>query len=96
MPQLDPTSFPSQLFWLAVCFGTMLLVLSVFVLPRITRTLTARQGQIEGDLQAAEKLRADAEAALAAYDAALQPPLHSPQTQQALAAACFAKATYVS
>ena len=72
MPQLDPTSFPSQLFWLAVCFGTMLLVLSVFVLPRITRTLTARQGQIEVDLQAAEKLRADAEAALAAYDAALQ------------------------
>ena len=72
MPQLDPTSFPSQLFWLAVCFGTMLLVLSVFVLPRITRTLTARQGQIEGDLQAAEKLRADAEVALAAYDAALQ------------------------
>ena len=72
MPQLDPASFPSQLFWLAVCFGTMLLVLSVFVLPRITRTLTTRQGQIDGDLQAAEKLRADAEAALAAYDAALQ------------------------
>ena len=72
MPQLDPASFSSQLFWLAVCFGTMLLVLSVFVLPRITRTLTARQGQIDGDLEAAEKLRADAEAALAAYDAALQ------------------------
>jgi len=72
MPQLDPASFPSQLFWLAVCFGTMLLVLSVFVLPRITRTLTTRQGRIDGDLQAAENLRADAEAALAAYDAALQ------------------------
>ena len=72
MPQLDPASFPSQLFWLAVCFGTMLLVLSVFVLPRITRTLTARQGQIDGDLEAAGKLRVDAEAALAAYDAALQ------------------------
>ena len=72
MPQLDPASFPSQLFWLVVCFGTMLLVLSVFVLPRITRTLTARQGQIDGDLEAAGKLRVDAEAALAAYDAALQ------------------------
>ena len=72
MPQLDPASFPSQLFWLAVCFGTMLLVLSVFVLPRITRTLTTRQGRIDADLQAAENLRADAEAALAAYDAALQ------------------------
>ena len=72
MPQLDPASFPSQLFWLAVCFGTMLPFLSVFVLPRITRTLTTRQGRIDGDLEAAEKLRADAEAALAAYDAALQ------------------------
>ena len=72
MPQLDPASFPSQLFWLAVCFGTMLLVLSAVVLPRITRTLTTRQGQIDEDLEAAEKLRADAEAALAAYDAALQ------------------------
>ena len=72
MPQLNPASFPSQLFWLAVCFGSLLLVLSVFVLPRITRTLTARQGQIDGDLEAAGKLRVDAEAALAAYDAALQ------------------------
>ena len=72
MPQLDPASFPSQLFWLAVCFGTMLLVLSVLVLPRITRTLATRQGHIDADLEAAESLRADAQAALAAYDAALQ------------------------
>ena len=72
MPQLDPASFPSQLFWLAVCFGTMLLVLSVLVLPRITRTLAPRQGHIDADLEAAESLRADAQAALAAYDAALQ------------------------
>jgi len=72
MPQLDPASFPSQLFWLAVCFGAMLLVLSVFVLPRIARTLAARQGQIDGDLETAEKLRAGAEADLAAYEAALQ------------------------
>ena len=72
MPQLDPASFPSQLFWLAVCFGAMLLIFSVFVLPRITHTLKTRQGQIDGDLEAAEKLRADAEAALAAYDTSLQ------------------------
>ena len=71
MPQLDPASFPSQLFWLAVCFGTMLLVLSVLVLPRITRTLAIRQSHIDADLEAAESLRADAQAALAAYDAAL-------------------------
>ena len=81
MPQLDPASFPSQLFWLTVCFGTMLLVLSAFVLPRITRTLTTRQGRIDGDLQAAENLRADAEAALAAYDAAL--PFEAPDSDAA-------------
>ena len=72
MPQLDPASFPSQLFWLAVCFGGLFLVLSVLVLPRITRTLATRKGQIDGDLAAAEKLRADAATALAAYDEALQ------------------------
>ena len=72
MPQLDPASFPSQLFWLAVCFGTMLLVLAVLVLPRITRTLATRQGQIDADLEAAESLRADAQAALADYDEALR------------------------
>ncbi len=72
MPQLDPASFPSQLFWLTVCFGTMLLVLSVLVLPRITRTLATRQGQIDADLEAAESLRADAQAALADYDEALR------------------------
>lgn len=72
MPQLDPASFPSQLFWLAACFGGLFLVLSVLVLPRITRTLATRKGQIDGDLAAAEKLRADAATALAAYDEALQ------------------------
>ena len=56
MPQLDPASFPSQLFWLAVCFGTMLLVLSVFVLPRITRTLTTRQGRIDGGFASRRKI----------------------------------------
>ena len=54
MPQLDPASFPSQLFWLVVCFGTMLLVLSVFVLPRfirsdINRLTIQHSGAVESD-----------------------------------------------
>ena len=62
----------------------MLLVLSVLILPRITRTLATRQGHIDADLEAAESLRADAQAALAAYDAALQQARNN-----ALALACL-------
>ncbi|MBT5157325.1 MAG: F0F1 ATP synthase subunit B' [Rhodobiaceae bacterium] len=71
MPQLDPSSFGSQLFWLAICFVTLYAVMAVVVLPRITKTLAARADQMEGDLAQAEALRDKAEAALAAYEEAL-------------------------
>tara|TARA_B100000963_G_scaffold194764_1_gene169434 strand:+ start:283 stop:768 length:486 start_codon:yes stop_codon:yes gene_type:complete len=71
MPQLDPSTFGSQLFWLLVCFGALYLVLSFIVIPRISNTLTARAETLEGDLAEAEKLRRQAETALKAYEDAL-------------------------
>ncbi len=71
MPQLDPSSFGSQLFWLFVCFGTLFFLMACVALPRIGRTLSNRQAQLDDDLAAAENLRAEAEAALAAYEKAL-------------------------
>jgi F-type H+-transporting ATPase subunit b len=71
MPQLDPSSFGSQLFWLAVTFVTLYVVLSVLVLPRITSTLARRSDQLDGDLAEAESLRAQAQAALEAYEESL-------------------------
>ncbi|MBL6761228.1 MAG: F0F1 ATP synthase subunit B' [PS1 clade bacterium] len=71
MPQLDPSTFGSQLFWLLVCFGALYLVLSFIVIPRISRTLETRAETMESDLAEAEKLRGQAEAALAAYEEAL-------------------------
>ena len=71
MPQLDPSTFGSQLFWLLVCFGALYLVLSFIVIPRISNTLTARAETLEGDLAEAEKLRGQAETALKAYEDAL-------------------------
>lgn len=71
MPQLDPSTFGSQLFWLAICFVTLYLVMAVIVLPRISGTMAARSGQLEGDLAQAEALRDKAQAALAAYEEAL-------------------------
>jgi len=71
MPQLDPSTFGSQLFWLLVCFGALYLVLSFIVIPRISNTLAARAETLEGDLAEAEKLRGQAETALKAYEDAL-------------------------
>ena len=71
MPQLDPSTFGSQLFWLAVSFVTLYVVLSVLVLPRIGATMAKRSDQLDGDLSEAEALRAKAEAALEAYEEAL-------------------------
>jgi F-type H+-transporting ATPase subunit b len=71
MPQLDPSTFGSQLFWLAVSFVTLYVLLSVLVLPRIGATMAKRSEQLDGDLAEAEALRAKAEAALEAYEEAL-------------------------
>ena len=71
MPQLDPSTFGSKLFWLLVCFGALYLVLSFIVIPRISNTLAARAETLEGNLAEAEKLRGQAETALKAYEDAL-------------------------
>lgn len=61
MPQLDPTFFTSQLFWLAVAFGLLYLFLWRFGLPRVTGVLQHRRDRIAGDLEKAEKMKKEAE-----------------------------------
>lgn len=70
-PPFKTETFPSQLFWLAITFTFLFLVLWRVTGPRIQGVIAARRGQIEGDLGKAEKHRQDAEAALHAYEAAL-------------------------
>jgi F-type H+-transporting ATPase subunit b len=68
MPQFDPTTFPTQLFWLVVTFVALYVLMVYVALPRVTEVLDARRERVDHDLEAAEKLRAEAEAALAAYE----------------------------
>ena len=35
MPQLDTSTFTSQLFWLVVCFFSMMFIMSKFIIPKI-------------------------------------------------------------
>ena len=71
MPQLEVSTFASQIFWLIICFGTLYYLLSRKALPRVAEILEARQDRIAADLDEAQRLRVEAEAALAEYEEAV-------------------------
>lgn len=71
MPQLDPSSFPTQLFWLTVSFVVLYVLMARFLLPRIQEVLESRQSRIAEDLQQSEKMKLQAEEARSAYEKAL-------------------------
>ncbi|MFO1242546.1 MAG: hypothetical protein U1E36_05015 [Rickettsiales bacterium] len=68
MPQLDPSSFASQLFWLTVTFITLYLIISRSALPRIHDVLEKRRQRIQFDLSQAEEMTEQAEAARIAFE----------------------------
>ena len=72
MPQIDQIAsiYASQLFWLVLVFG-LILIGSYAMLPKIQGTVEQRDARISGDLAAAEKARADADAAEEAYQVRL-------------------------
>ena len=63
MPQIEqlPYIFFSQLFWLAVVFGTIFFVIGRGMLPKIQSTIDAREKTIAADLERAHAARAEAE-----------------------------------
>ncbi|MBL4722035.1 MAG: F0F1 ATP synthase subunit B' [Alphaproteobacteria bacterium] len=68
MPQLDPSVFSSQLFWLALTFIPLYLILWKAALPRVTSVREARRARIDADLEKAAAIKSEAEAALADYE----------------------------
>lgn len=71
MPQLDPSLFATQLFWLFVTFMVLFLIAWKVALPRIADVLNARQNRIDSDLERAQTLKSEAEDVLSAYEKAL-------------------------
>lgn len=70
-PPFDSSTFASQLFWLALTFGVFYWLLSTRILPRITKILDARSDRIARDLEEAQRLKGETDAALAAYEQSL-------------------------
>lgn len=71
MPQLDATSFPSQLFWLMVSFVLLYVVLARFLLPRVQAVMAARAHTMESDIAQAEHLQSEAARASEQYEKGL-------------------------
>lgn len=71
LPQLNPANFAPQLFWLAVSFVILYLILSRSTLPRIGEVLEERRDRVQRDLDAAERFKGETDSALAAYEKAL-------------------------
>jgi F-type H+-transporting ATPase subunit b len=57
--------------WLVIAFGLLYLLMSRIALPRIAGILDDRAAKIGADLTAAQKARADSDAALAGYETSL-------------------------
>lgn len=70
-PPFKTETFPSQLFWLALTFCFLFVVLWRVAGPRINAAITGRRNTINTAIDGAAKARADAEAAQAAYEDAL-------------------------
>ncbi len=61
MPQLDSTSFISQLFWLAFFFSIICVFSAKYTLPHLAKILRDRWGMTEGTRQIALKLQREAD-----------------------------------
>ena len=61
MPQLDTKFWFSQFFWLTITFSILFVLLSKFILPKISTNLEARKSQILENVNAAEKQRQESE-----------------------------------
>lgn len=68
MPQLDPTWFASELFWLVICFSVLYLLLSRLILPPLQGVITLRKNAVDGDLLAAQEFKLQAETARQSYE----------------------------
>jgi F-type H+-transporting ATPase subunit b len=71
MPQLDATTYLPQLFWLAVMFGALLLLMSLVAMPQLGKAIDARRARLDDDLARAAEMRSEAEAVMTAYQQTL-------------------------
>ena len=61
LPQMDVSTFPNQLLWLAVSFVLLFIAVSAFIAPSINAVLTTRENAINDAIRDAERAKQQAE-----------------------------------
>ena len=72
MPQLDPTYWASQAFWLILVFSVLYISIAKFYLPKIKKNLDDRENKIKEDLDEANNIRTLSEKKLKEYEFILE------------------------
>ena len=72
LPQLDITTWPSQLFWLVVTFVIGYFLISLLVAPSISSVLENRSNKISDDLETAKRAQDNAKDVYNSYEETLR------------------------
>jgi F-type H+-transporting ATPase subunit b len=72
MPQLDPTYWASQAFWLILIFTLLYFALSKMFIPKIKESIDDRENKIKDSLDEAQKLKSHAEEKLKVYEITIE------------------------
>lgn len=70
-PPFQADTFASQLFWFAIAFVALYIIIARLAIPRVGGIMDARRQSVEGDLAEAKRLKDSSDAAIAAYEKAL-------------------------
>jgi len=68
LPQLDLTTWPTQVFWLIVTFALAYVLMRRIVTPRIASVLEARHARLDDDMQRARTAADEAEEMRLSYE----------------------------
>ena len=72
MPQLDPTYWASQVFWLAIIFSAIYFLIAKIFIPKIKSNIDAREDKIRKDIEEANLLKEEAEKKLKKYKSLIE------------------------
>tara|TARA_B100000029_G_scaffold190097_1_gene187971 strand:- start:757 stop:1323 length:567 start_codon:yes stop_codon:yes gene_type:complete len=72
MPQLDPTYWASQVFWLAIIFSSIYFLIAKIFIPKIKGNIDAREDKIRKDLEEARLLKEEADKKLKIYNVSIE------------------------
>jgi len=71
MPQMVIPDYAPQIVWLVLTFAALYFAMAKFALPTVERALEERRKRIDANLERANALKEEAEAAAAAYEETL-------------------------